>query len=282
MHFGRAALRLNTTQPTLSRTVHALEHSLGVELFDRSSRAIRLTSAGRTFLPEAKKILAITDTATNWARRAWRGEAGVIRLGFTATAAFVDLPLILERAASDLPGVDILLKEAISTVQKDALLSNMLDAAILRPPFDQTNFEAMLMRRERFVVALHRNDPRAELEQIVLADFDARPFIMYSPDGAGYSHAMLTRMFHEARVSPIITHLLDQNHSILALVSAGRGAALVPEGLAGIGFPNVVFRPIQMEPAEPLEMYLLWRPSNENPVLPAFLRMCAAAFAPRN
>lgn len=78
MHFGRAAIRLNMTQPTLSRQVQALERALKVQLFERANRSVRLATAGRGFLPEAKRILALSESASTWARRVARGEAGVI------------------------------------------------------------------------------------------------------------------------------------------------------------------------------------------------------------
>jgi DNA-binding transcriptional LysR family regulator len=279
LHFGRAAARLHMTQPTLSRQVQILEQTLKVQLFERGNRTIKLTSAGRVFLPEAKRILALTESAANWTRRAWQGEAGVIRLGFTATAAFVDLPLILSRSRDALPDVKILLKEATSAVQKDALLADMLDVGLLRPPIDRSRFEAMPVRRERFIAALHEADPRAAKAELTLRDFDAQNFIMYSVEGAGYSHTMLSEMFDRAGVAPIMLHHLDQNHSILALVSAGMGAALIPHSLAAIGFPNVVFREVALNQPEPIEMFMLWRPENANPVLPAFLSLCRAIFA---
>ena len=278
LHFGRAASRLNMTQPTLSRQIQALERALRVELFDRANRSVKLTSAGSVFLPEAKRIVTLTNNAARWTRRAWHGESGAIRLGFTATAAFVDIPLILARSSATLPDVKIILKEGTSTVQKDALLAKTLDAALLRPPIDRANFEASPVRRERFVAALHRDDPRTKNPKLTLADFDQKSFIMYSADGAGYSHRLLTDMFDRAGVSPLMVHHLDQNHSILSLVSAGLGAALVPASLSILGFPTVVFREIELDPPEPIEMFMVWRSQNDNPVLPAFLTLCQETF----
>ncbi len=278
MHFGRAALRLNMTQPTLSRQIQALERALKVELFERANRTVKLTSAGRIFLPEAKRILAMTESATNWTRRAWQGEAGVVRLGFVASSAFVDLPDILRQAMKDLPDVQILLKEGTTKAQKDALLADMIDVAILRPPIDHGKFGVYRLRTEPFFAALHADDPRTAKSKLTLLDFDRQNYIMYSVEGAGYSHAMLTAMFDRAGVAPIMVHHLDQNHSILSLVSAGLGAALVPESVTRLGFANVVFRPVDTEPARPLETYMLWRNQNENPALPAFLDLCRSLF----
>jgi DNA-binding transcriptional LysR family regulator len=279
MHFGRASARLNMTQPTLSRQVQALERALMVQVFARANRPVRLTPAGGVFLPEAKRILSLTESAANWTRRAWQGEAGVIRLGFTATAAFADLPAILDRASRELPDVKILLKEATSPAQKDSLLADMLDVGILRPPIDRAKFGVMAMRRERFVAALHSSDPRAAKTKLALEDFHQQNFIMYSVEGAGYSHGMLTAMFDQRGVAPVMTHHMDQNHSILALVSAGMGAALVPDPLMIFSFPNVVFREVDLDLPDPIEMFMLWRTQSDNPVLPAFLALCRDIYA---
>jgi DNA-binding transcriptional LysR family regulator len=278
MHFGRGAARLNMTQPTLSRQIDGLERGLKVKLFERANRRVSLTSAGRVLLPEAKRILIQIENATNLTRRTWRGEAGVLRLGFTATAAFVDLPLILERAKEVLPNVVILLKESTSGVQTDALLADMLDVAVLRPPVDRATFGVLPLRREKFVAALHRDDTRAAKAKLTVQDFDRRDFIMYSTDGAGYSFRILTAMFEKSGVNPNFVHYLDQNHSILSLVSAGMGAALVPDSLAILAFPNVVFRPVKLAPPDPLEMFMAWRPQNKNPALGSFLSLCRVLF----
>lgn len=274
MHFGRAAIRLNMTQPTLSRQVQALERALKVQLFERANRSVRLTTAGRGFLPEAKRILALAESASTWARRMARGEAGMIRLGFTATAAFVDVPLILDAVAKAMPDVRVQLKEGTSTAQRDALLADLIDVALLRPPIDRSCYDAMLLRKEKFIAALHADDPRADKAELTLMDFGGADFIMYSAEGAGYSHAILNVMFNRAGVSPNMIHYLDQNHSILAMVSAGMGAALVPDSLVLLSLPNVVFRPVVLDMQFPLEMHLMWRPQNDNPVLSTFLAVC--------
>lgn len=278
MHFGRAAVRLNMTQATLSRQIQALEHTLKVGLFERANRTVTLTAAGRVFLPEARRILAMTESATNWARRAWQGEAGVIRLGFVASAALIDLPEILRRTKKELPDVQILLKEMTTAAQKEAILADMIDVSILRPPIDHGKFGVFRLRTERFFAALHATDPRAAKAKLTIRDFDKQNYIMYSTEGASYSHDILVAMFDHAGVSPVIIHHLEQNHAILSLVSAGLGAAMVAEGVTGLALKNVVFRPVLTEPACPLEMYMLWRKQNENPALPAFLALCRSLY----
>ena len=97
---------------------------------------------------------------------------------------------------------------------------------------------------------------------------------MYSAEGAGYSYSILNVMFDRAGIQPNMIHYLDQNHSILAMVSAGMGAALVPDSLTMLSLPNVVFRPVRLDMPFPLEMYMMWRPQNDNPALTTFLKIC--------
>jgi DNA-binding transcriptional LysR family regulator len=179
-----------------------------------------------------------------------------------------------------LPDVKIMLKESYSLVQKDALLADMLDIAILRPPVDPDVFGVLRLRRERFVAAVHVRDPRASKARLTMKDFDKLPFIMYSADGASYSFRILTAMFERANINPKYVHYLDQNHTILSLVSAGIGAALVPDSLAMLAIPNVVFKPVKVDPSEPLEMFLAWRRENHNPALAPFVAMCRKLFDP--
>jgi DNA-binding transcriptional LysR family regulator len=187
--------------------------------------------------------------------------------------------LILEKASARLPGIKFILKEGTSTQQIDALLSGTLDAALLRPIFDRSQFAVMPVRRERLIAALPRNDPRAASNELSLSDFHQKNFIMYSADGAKYSFNVLTDMFAQERISPVMTYYLDQIDSIHALVSAGLGAALVPDSAAQSRFPNVIFRNVKLDPPKPLEIVLSWRSQNANPALPIFLSLCRELFA---
>jgi DNA-binding transcriptional LysR family regulator len=277
-HFGRAAERLNMAQPTLSRQIQGLEQALKVTLFERANRAVKLTASGRIFLPEAKRIVGLAESAANLARQAWRGELGTIRLGFTATAAYSLLPPLLNRAAADLPELRISLKEGTSAEQEAALLADELDVAILRPSIDRSRFSERLLHQERYIAAVHVQDPRAKKQALTPKDFHQQPFIMYSADGASYSHGLLTAMFNREHVTPTFTHYLDQNASILAFVAAGMGAALLPYSMTFVSCENVVFKEVVVTPVEPLELYMVWRPANSNPALPAFLTVCENLF----
>jgi len=111
LHFGRAATRLNMTQPPLSRHIQVLERIVGLELLARTSRSVRLTAAGLVFLAEARRIVELTDSAVATARAAAEGQRGMVALGFTAASGYSFLPSFFGRMRIDMPDVKLLLKE---------------------------------------------------------------------------------------------------------------------------------------------------------------------------
>ena len=271
LHFGRAATRMNMTQPPLSRQIQLLEHVLGVKLLDRTSRAVKLTPAGRVFLLEARRILRLTESAALATRRIASGEAGTITLGFTAASGYSFLPRLLLQRASHAPNIDIALKEMVSGEQLDSLLTGRIDVGLLRPPIERSEFTTLKVASEQLVAALPFGDPRLAEAALDLKDFDGKPLIMYAPDGARYFHDMLSGLFKTAGTAPVAIQSLSQIHSMLALVRAGMGAALVPEAAMSLHFDDVHFRPVRTVPAAPVELFAAWRSDNDNPALAAFL-----------
>jgi len=109
-HFGRAALRLNMTQPPLSRQIRLLEHQVGTELLHRTSRSVSLTAAGRSFLPDAARLLRLAEEASASARRVAGGMAGTLGVGYTATVGYGLLPSLVRAIRARVPGVSLTLK----------------------------------------------------------------------------------------------------------------------------------------------------------------------------
>ena len=154
LHFGRAANRLQITQPPLSRQISLLEHQLGARLFDRSNRRVEMTPAGRAFLPEARQLLRLAESAMLSVRRAEQGEAGRLAISFTASAGYDFLPRTLRRLRRDLPGVSFILREMVSVDQLDALDARLVDIALLRPPVRRPGLESRCVLREKLVVGV--------------------------------------------------------------------------------------------------------------------------------
>lgn len=273
LHFGRAAARLNMTQPPLSRQVQLLERILGVTLLERTSRSVRLTAAGRTFLIEARRILRLSESAALATRRVASGDAGRIAVGFTAASGYSFLPHLLNLAQNQLVNIELTLREMVTGEQVEALLTGRIDVGLLRPPVHRMEFNKAQVMAEPLVAALPASDPRLDRAKLQLSDFDGQPLIMYSPEGAGYFHDMLAAMFDEADVSPVFVQHMSQIHSMLALVHAGIGAAIVPRAATRLHFEGVEFRDLETEPADPVELLMVWRKDNENPSVPSMLAL---------
>lgn len=277
LHFGRAAKRLFMTQPPLSRQIQMLERSLGVMLFERSNRNVQLTVAGQHFLRDARHVLAYTEQAGTAARRLARGEAGQLLLGFTAVSGYSLIPGLLGHAAQQLPDVGFELHEMVSGAQSKALAANMIDVGFVRRPALPAGFASQLVCSEPLLVVMSNAHPLAQQTTIALADLDQQPFVMYSPDEGRYFYDCIVGLFAMAGVSPRYLHYLGQTHSILGLVRAGLGLAIVPAAARELYLGHLQFRPI--EGAQPrAEVYMVSRSDNDNPVLPPFLRTAQAYF----
>ena len=182
LHFGRAAARLNMTQPPLSRQIQVLERVLDVQLLDRTSRSVRLTAAGRSFLPEAQRILRLAETATHVTRQVAAGRAGVLKLGFTAASAYDFLPRLVIAARAELPEVALSLREMVTKDQVEELLAGRIDAALVRPPVTHPDLASVRALAEPMLVAVPADNPLAERAALSLADLDREAFITYAAE----------------------------------------------------------------------------------------------------
>ena len=267
LNFGRAAARLNMTQPPLSRQIQLLEHHVGTRLLERSSRQVRLTAAGRGFLPEAARILRLADEAAVNARRLAAGAAGSLAVGFTASVGYRLLPLLVKQLRARCPGLHLTLREMVTSAQLEALDARQIDLGLLRPPVEHRDLVTRPGLAEPLVLALPETAARDWPRQPSLKALNRQPFLMYSPFEARYFHHLVDGLLERAGVAPDIVEHVTQIHSMLALVRAGLGVALVPESAAMLRPEGVVYRPIRTTPARPVSLLLAWRKDNDNPVL---------------
>jgi DNA-binding transcriptional LysR family regulator len=275
LHFSRAAERLNMTQPPLSRQIRLLEHHVGVQLLERSSRTVRLTAAGRAFFPEAARILRIAEEAVFAARRVARGEQGSLAIGFTSASGYSLLPEVVRRMRARLPGVTLTLKELVSTAQVEALNAGELDLGLMRPHAMNGELETVLIATETLMLAIPEAEAAQWPDAPTLQSLHGKPFVMYSPYEARPFYLMLTERFARAGVVPDVVEHIGQVHTMLALVRAGMGAALIAEGAARLQFEGIVMRPMA---TEPVDMICAFRRDNENPVLEVFRRDILSTF----
>jgi DNA-binding transcriptional LysR family regulator len=270
--FGKAATRLRMTQPPLSRQIQRLEHAIGFEVFTRTSRSVVLTPAGRIFLDEARRVLHLADSAPLLARQVARGTAGQIRVGFTAVAAMNVFGDWIRRIHEHLPDIDVVLTEMMTNAQVEALLASEIDVGFVRGVPRTNVLNARLIHAEALVAAVPEGHPLTEATQAPtlreIADYDV---ITYGPAPARYFHELVISTFHNAGVVPNYVQYVSQVHSLLVLVDAGIGVALVPRSASRLGPPNVRFLEVAEMPDDYVELHCSWRASNDNPALPAVL-----------
>lgn len=265
-HFGRAADRLSMTQPPLSRQIQKLERAVGARLFERDSRKVELTPAGEAFLSEARRLLALAESAPDLARRISAGSAGTVRIGFTAASAYAVLPDLLQTIRAELPDLDLELSEMVTRQLLAGLQAHELDLALAREPFDRKVFGSRVIRRESLRVAVPEGHPLAEAGQpIEPADLRGQPVIMHSAERARYFHDLVVRLID---VDPVdVTHTVDQILTMMLLVSAGLGIAFVPDSAERIGIPSVRLLPLATTEEHPVALHLLWARDSRNPAL---------------
>lgn len=274
LHFGRAAQRLHMTQPPLSQAILALEEALGAPLFTRSRRGVGLAPAGCALLPEARRLLAAASQLPELARRAAAGEAGRLTLAFVSSADYSVLPPFLRAYRAAFPEVRISLREATSDLQLDALLHGRVDAGLLIAPLSERarrelDYQAVLA--EPLMLAAPAGlDALAGKGPVRLAALPPLPLIIFPRAIAPALYDAILAVFDAAAIAPEIGQEAIQMQTIVGLVSAGMGIALVPQSVSNLMRPGVEYRALA-DPTPLVETGLAWRRDNDSPVLRGFL-----------
>jgi DNA-binding transcriptional LysR family regulator len=278
LHFGQAAARLRMTQPPLSRQIQQLERELDTRLFERTSRRVQLTEAGRTLLPSARRIIDLAAKATADVRSVGTGASGTLTVSYTAMAGQTVLPAFLRRAGRELPGATLLLRELVTTDQMEEIEKGTVDIGLLRPIVERPGVQLRPLVDEKLVLAVPSDSRLAELaDPIFLSDTSDQPLLMYSPGGARYFHDLLLSMFVRAGVHPRIVQYAGQVPALLALVSAGLGFTLVPASARVLPIEGVTFRSLsaddKSDDVNRVQLDVAWSSESTNPLLAEALRI---------
>ncbi|WP_029089412.1 LysR family transcriptional regulator [Brevibacterium album] len=270
LHFGRAAVELNMTQPPLSRQIQKLERHVGAELLDRRGRSVELTAAGRLFLTESRKLLGLAERAPEGARRVASGRRGLVRLGFTAAAGFGPLSRLLSTVKDDLPDLDIDLVEMVTAEQLQALDEERIDVALGRLHTPLPHLQSQLLLTERLLLAVPADSELARLDrELVRSDIRGQPIIMHSATKARYFYDIIVGNFE---IDPSqVRHSLGQIMTMVSLVAGGHGIAFVPESAERSRIPGVTYLSFSDFREDVVRLHALWRPDSSNPALAAFL-----------
>jgi len=280
-HITRAAERLGIQQPPLSQQIRALEAELGAPLLRRHPRGVELTQAGEVLLTEARTVLEQVERAVTATRRAGRGEAGRIGLGFTSSASFHPLVPAMVRAYRDAyPLVALSLEESGTSELVDALVQQRLDAAFVRSPIGAAPGIAVhSILEEPMVAALPAGSPLAiarARHPLPLAALAGEIFILYRrPLGPGLYDAIIAAC-QRAGYSPNIGQEAPRMLATLSLVAAGLGVTLVPQSMRRLRVHGVVYRTIEGEAGLVAPLNLAYRRSETSPAARRFTALARA------
>lgn len=273
LHFGRAALRLHLAQPPLTRQISALETELGFRLFDRTSRSVSLTAQGRAFLPYARSVLEQVELAQVIAGKLAAGAAGQLALGYVSSIALSDLfSQAIQLFAQRFPDVQLTLVECASGNLGAQVEDGRLDIGLSRllPQNSQTGVQAVSLGEERLVAALASESPLAAQNEISLAQLAHYPLILFPADYGSGLNQSIEQLYRRNGLALRPGPTGRQITSIIALVAAGQGVALVPECTRSLMNNGVTYRPIS-EADACAQLLVLTQSQGRSPMVEAFL-----------
>ncbi|MBP0484374.1 LysR family transcriptional regulator [Sagittula salina] len=284
LHFGRAAERLGMTQPPLSQSILALERSLGAALFERTRRSVALTPFGAAFLPQVRAALEGLDALPGVAQRLLSGQSGELALSFVSTADYSVLPPLVRQFRQAWPQVDLALTEATSDWQLMQLAAGQGQAGLIIPPPGESLPAGLAYRcllREPLVAAVPEvwaQEGRLTSETgLTPADVIASPLVVFPRQAAPAFHDLVMGYFARAGGTVDVVQRAIQMQTIVSLVSAGLGIALVPASLRHLARSGVRYLDLTDPPM--LETGVVWRRDDDSPTLRNFLQIAVSSVA---
>lgn len=270
LHFGRAARRLSISQPPLSLNIQQLEASVGARLFERDSKGVRLTAAGRAFRESATALLAQAEEARLLARQIEAGAVGRLRVGFVGSMLYRGLPQKLQQFEADQPGIQIALTELNSQEQIEALLHGQLDVGFIHTSRVPDELATRLIHSEPFVCCMPAAHRLATRRNIALTELRGEPFVLFSRNASPDYYARIVDMCAAEGFYPQIRHEVRHWLSVVSLVSQGMGVAVVPAALRHSALAGAAFRPLKPSTV-PSEVYCVWKAAPDHPARDRFV-----------
>ena len=273
LHFGHAASRLNTSQPSLSQQIRDLERELKVDLFLRTKRRVALTPAGRRFLQEARGILSSAERASGIAREAARGESQKLAVGISPETDWLFLGKTLRLFAEHAPSVDVVFQNLTPEAQIDALRGGYIDVGFVGLPLEAEGMVTETTGRARLVVALPEKHPMARKSDLRLEELSKEAYVLWPRHLSPGSYDQLLSVFRRAGFGQPISMEggLPSTRTMLGMIAAGLTIALVDPVLEQMAPGGVVFRPLAGRGVF-TETGVISRRGDSSPILASFLQ----------
>lgn len=273
LHFGRAAKKLGIAQPPLSQQIRRLETKVGCQLFDRGTRRVELTEAGRALLATARRILLEATNGVEQARQVARGDAGVLDIGFPPSVALAILPKVIRSFRERYPGIELRLSELPTTPQRDALRTGGLDVGFLREPEPDGTLQMETVMMERFIAVLPSvHHLAASRAAVPLASLAKEPFVLFRRDIGPLLYGRVLGLCGQAGFVPRIVQESLEYQTVVSLVKAGLGISIVPQCVSSLRLEGVTYKTLTPSKAR-TAVVMCWHKDNRRAALQRFIEV---------
>lgn len=273
LHFGRAAKLLHISQPPLTRQIAALERELGVQLFDRSTRNVQLTDAGRYFYRDTTEIFNTLERAKRNAASTSSGESGALQVGFMMSSAYNILPPVTRHYWAAYPEVDMHLSEYLPNLLAADIRDGKTDVGIMYRPEDCAGLDSRTIFSEPLVAVLSKKHRLAAHETILPKDLKNESFVSIPRLIAPVVYDLIVDYCVANGFRPRIKLETNLQQTIVNLVGEGLGVAMVPSSMQAMHLETTVFR--RMTGAPVVEVAVIWSKENRNPCVRTFVDTAA-------
>lgn len=277
LHFGRAAIRLATTQPGLSRLISELEQRVGAALFRRTTRTVELTDAGKAFLAECKIGLSHLDRAATIAQRTASGLTGMLRVGYMDFAINGRLPEFIRAFGEFRPGIRVELTYLPSNKQQEALLNGTIDIGFMLGGIENEHFHCSVFDKDCYVALLPTTSPLSSARLLRLTDLAEQPFILGSGEGWSVYHASFFAVCHRLGFHPKVTQEASSSDAIFGLVAAGAGVSTYAGCVRNLQRRGIVIRSLD-DVSDMIPTYVTWMRPVRSASLDAFALFLASVW----
>lgn len=274
LHFGRAAAQLAVSQPGLSVQIQQLEEIAGARLFDRHSRHVSLTDAGRVFAEAARRVLRESEAALLATQQAAGGQTGELRIGFGPTLMMSTLAQVIRTYRSRYPKVRLDLHELSTAEQINGVLKGNLDLGIVRAAPPDSRLTAETFATEPLMIALNRQHRLAKARRVRVSALAREPWVLFPREIAPLLYDHVIRLCTDAGFSPTVVQESREVYTTVGLVGCGVGVTIVPAAAQLMAWKGVVYKSI---PGAFVELSMVRASGNERPVLDAFVAVARQA-----